>query len=127
MDDVEDDTEPLLVPGQPLSVGTRVVTPESVLVTWQAPVDGGPVAGYMIGYGEGVPDVNWQYLEAYRRNVTIKNLSRSLKDCLHRPSDHERLSATSCNSDCSRNKRYLTRFCYITNMIPFEGHRRRTA
>lgn len=66
----------LRLPGHPLSVRTRVVTPDSVLVTWQAPVDGGPVGGYMIGYGEGVPDVNWQYLEAHRRNVTIKNLSR---------------------------------------------------
>jgi len=64
-----------LVPGQPLSVRTRVLTPDSVLVTWQVPADGGPINGYMIGYGEGVPDVNWQYLEAHRRNVTIKNLS----------------------------------------------------
>lgn len=58
-----------------MSVRTRVVTQDSVLVTWLAPEDGGPVKGFMIGYGEGVPDVNWQYLEAHRRNVTIKNLS----------------------------------------------------
>jgi hypothetical protein len=44
------------------------------MVSWQPPQDGGVVGGYMIGYGEGVPDVNWQYLEAHRRNVTIKNL-----------------------------------------------------
>jgi Fibronectin type III domain len=64
------------VPGQPRSVLTRVITSDSVLVTWQAPTDGGPISGYMIGYGEGVPDVNWQYLEPHRRNVTIKNLSQ---------------------------------------------------
>ena len=63
-------------PGQPTSVRTRVVQPDTVLVSWEPPVDGGSVAGYMIGYGEGVPDVNWRYLDRYRRNVTIRNLSK---------------------------------------------------
>ena len=31
--------------------------------------------GYVVGYGEGVPEVNWQYLEGNRTNMTIKNLS----------------------------------------------------
>jgi len=65
----------LVLPGQPTSVRTRVIQPDTVLVSWQPPLDGGAVTGYMIGYGEGVPDVNWRYLERHRRNVTIRNLS----------------------------------------------------
>jgi len=66
----------LVLPGQPSAVRTRVIQPDSVLVSWEPPVDGGAVTGYMIGYGEGVPDVNWRYLDRYRRNVTIRNLSQ---------------------------------------------------
>jgi len=65
-----------VLPGQPTSVRTRVIQPDTVLVSWQPPLDGGVVTGYMIGYGEGVPDVNWRYLERHRRNVTIRNLSK---------------------------------------------------
>ena len=54
-----------------------MIQPDTVLVSWQPPLDGGAVTGYMIGYGEGVPDVNWRYLEGHRRNVTIRNLSKS--------------------------------------------------
>jgi len=57
-------------------VRTRVIQPDTVLVSWEPPLDGGSVTGYMIGYGEGVPDVNWRYLDRYRRNVTIRNLSK---------------------------------------------------
>lgn len=42
----------------------------------------------MIGYGERVPDVKWQYIEGYRRNFTIRNLSKCLS------------SATLTNIDC---------------------------
>ena len=62
------------VPGQPLEVITRSLS-DSILVSWNAPEDGAVVRGYVIGYGEGVPDVSWQYLDATRRNVTIRNLS----------------------------------------------------
>ena len=65
-----------VIPGQPTSVRTRVIRPDTVLVSWQPPLDGATVTGYMIGYGEGVPDVNWRYLEHHRRNVTIHNLSK---------------------------------------------------
>jgi len=66
-----------VVPGQPTSVRTRVIQSDAVLVSWQPPLDGGSITGYMIGYGEGVPDVNWRYLDRHRRNVTIRNLSES--------------------------------------------------
>lgn len=46
------------------------------MVSWLPPDDGSVVRGYMIGYGEGVPDVNWQYVDATKNNVTIKNLSQ---------------------------------------------------
>jgi hypothetical protein len=46
------------------------------MVSWLPPDDGSVVRGYMIGYGEGVPDVNWQYVDATKNNVTIKNLSK---------------------------------------------------
>lgn len=63
-----------VVPGQPIDVATRTFT-DSVFVSWKAPEGGAIVRGYVIGYGEGVPDVSWQYLDANRRNVTIRNLS----------------------------------------------------
>ena len=47
-----------------------------MLVSWRPPDDGAVVRGYVVGYGEGVPDVSWQYLEPHRRNVTISNLSQ---------------------------------------------------
>ena len=62
------------MPGKPTYVRTRTFT-DSVMVSWQPPDDGSVVRGYMIGYGEGVPDVNWQYVDATKNNVTIKNLS----------------------------------------------------
>jgi len=65
-----------VLPGQPTSVRTRVIPPDTVLVSWEPPLDGGSVTGYMIGYGEGVPDVNWRYLDRHRRNVTIRSLSK---------------------------------------------------
>jgi hypothetical protein len=49
------------------------------MVSWLPPDDGSVVRGYMVGYGEGVPDVNWQYVDATRSNVTIKNLSEFSK------------------------------------------------
>jgi len=45
------------------------------MVSWMAPEDGDVVRGYMVGYGEGVPDVNWRYVDAASNNVTIRNLS----------------------------------------------------
>jgi len=62
------------VPGQPIDVSTTAFS-NSVMVSWRPPDDGAVVRGYVVGYGEGVPDVSWQYLEPHRRNVTIRNLS----------------------------------------------------
>ena len=61
-------------PGQPTDVTTTAFS-KSVLVSWKPPEDGPVVRGYVVGYGEGVPDVSWQYLQPHRRNVTIRNLS----------------------------------------------------
>ena len=61
-------------PGQPVDVTTTAYS-NSVVVRWRPPDGGAVVRGYVVGYGEGVPDVSWQYLEAHRRNVTIRNLS----------------------------------------------------
>jgi len=61
-------------PGQPTDVTTTAFS-NSVLVSWRPPEGGAKVRGYVVGYGEGVPDVSWQYLEPHRRNVTIRNLS----------------------------------------------------
>ena len=36
----------------------------------------------MVGYGEGVPDVNWQYVDANTDSFTIKNLSEYFLDFL---------------------------------------------
>lgn len=65
-------------PAQPARIRTEA-RENSVFVGWEpsAPSAGGPVGGYMIGYGEGVPDVNWQYVEDRQMNVTIRNLSGS--------------------------------------------------
>ena len=62
------------LPGRPTYVRTRTFS-DSVMVSWLAPDDGGLVRGYMVGYGEGVPDVNWRYVDADSNNVTIRNLS----------------------------------------------------
>jgi len=67
----------LNAPGMPTYVRTRTF-PDSVIVSWLPPDDTTVIRGYMVGYGEGVPDVNWQYVEAARKNVTIKNLSRRI-------------------------------------------------
>lgn len=72
---VVDDQRETTVPGQPVDVATRSFS-DSVYVSWKSPEDASTVRGYVIGYGEGVPDVNWQYLDADRRNVTIRNLKR---------------------------------------------------
>lgn len=64
-------------PGKPTYVRTRTFS-DSVMVSWLPPDDGSVVRGYMIGYGEGVPDVNWQYVDATKSNVTIKNLSQCI-------------------------------------------------
>jgi len=53
------------------------------MVSWMSPDDGDLVRGYMVGYGEGVPDVNWRYVDAASNNVTIGNLST----CQTRPRD----------------------------------------
>lgn len=60
-------------PGQPIDVTTTAFS-NSIVVSWRPPDDGAEVRGYVVGYGEGVPDVSWQYLEPHRRNVTIRNL-----------------------------------------------------
>jgi len=70
------------VPGKPSYVRTRTFS-ESVMVSWMSPDDGDLVRGYMVGYGEGVPDVNWRYVDAASNNVTIGNLST----CQTRPRD----------------------------------------
>ena len=62
-------------PGQPSEVSTTAYS-NSVVVSWRAPDSGAVVRGYVVGYGEGVPDVSWQYLEPHRTNVTIRNLSQ---------------------------------------------------
>ncbi len=46
------------------------------MLMWQRPKDDVLIRGYMVGYGEGVPDVNWQYVDAETRSFTIKNLSK---------------------------------------------------
>lgn len=68
-----DDQQETSVPGKPSYVRTRTFS-DSVMVTWMAPDDGDLVRGYMVGYGEGVPDVNWRYVDASSNNVTIRNL-----------------------------------------------------
>ena len=73
---VFDLTEEKQAPGQPTSVHTQTFS-DSILVTWSPPEDATVVRGYMIGYGEGVPDVMWRYVNAEQRNFTIKNLSKA--------------------------------------------------
>lgn len=62
-------------PGKPQFVST-VAFADYVILTWEPPSEQVTVRGYMIGYGEGVPDVNWQYVDKDNRNVTIRNLSK---------------------------------------------------
>lgn len=62
-------------PGLPRMVLTQSYG-DSIFVSWQPPDGPAPVQGYVVGYGEGVPDVNWQYIEGHRRNVTIRNLKK---------------------------------------------------
>lgn len=61
------------LPGKPNDVRTMTQS-EAVVVTWRPPDGDVIVRGYIIGYGEGVPDVNWRYLNSSQRNVTLKNL-----------------------------------------------------
>ena len=63
------------MPGKPQSVST-ISFSDYVILTWDPPGENVIVRGYMIGYGEGVPDVNWQYVDKENRNVTIRNLSK---------------------------------------------------
>lgn len=63
-------------PGKPSAVRTRTMT-DSIIMSWQPPEGDVLVRGYMVGYGEGVPDVNWQYVSADTRNFTIRNLKPS--------------------------------------------------
>ena len=64
------------VPGPPTSVRTRTMS-DTIVVTWLPPLDGALVRGYMIGYGEGVPDVNWRYVGGAQREITLTGLSRA--------------------------------------------------
>ena len=64
-------------PGIPTYVRTRTFT-DSVIVSWRPPEENIIVRGYICGYGEGVPDVNWKYVDASNRNVTIFNLSKGI-------------------------------------------------
>lgn len=68
-------------PGQPTSVRTRTFV-DSAVVTWSPPEDNTLVRTYMIGYGEGVPDVKWIYVNGSQRNVTILNLSQLTLVCV---------------------------------------------
>jgi len=61
-------------PGQPTSVRTQTSS-DSAVVSWSPPDDRTLVRTYMIGYGEGVPDVKWIYVNGSQRNVTINQLS----------------------------------------------------
>jgi len=64
------------VPGKPSEVRTRTLT-DSIILSWAPPNDNALVRGYMVGYGEGVPDVNWQYVAANTKTFTIRNLKPS--------------------------------------------------
>ena len=64
-----------MAPGKPAHVRTRTMT-DAIIMSWQTPDDDILVRGYMVGYGEGVPDVNWQYVSADTHNFTIRNLSK---------------------------------------------------
>jgi len=62
-------------PGQPTAVRT-LTSSDSAVVSWLPPDDSTLVRTYMIGYGEGVPDVKWIYVNGSQRNVTIHHLSQ---------------------------------------------------
>ena len=68
-------TEETQAPGQPTAVRT-MTSSDSAVVSWLPPDDNTLVRTYMIGYGEGVPDVKWIYVNGSQRNVTIYNLSK---------------------------------------------------
>ena len=68
-------------PGKPSNVRTRTGT-DTIMLMWQRPKDDILLRGYMVGYGEGVPDVNWQYVDANTDSFTIKNLSEYFLDFL---------------------------------------------
>ena len=57
----------------PLNLRTRT-TPVSIDLSWEAPTDEILVRGYVVGHGEGVPDVKWQYVDANTRTFTIPDL-----------------------------------------------------
>ena len=61
-------------PNKPTYVRTRTYS-DSVVLLWRPPTGDTLVRGYMVGYGEGVPDVNWRYVSSASRNVTITGLS----------------------------------------------------
>ena len=61
-------------PGQPTAVRT-MTSSDSAVVSWLPPDDNTLVRTYMIGYGEGVPDVKWIYVNGSQSNVTIHHLS----------------------------------------------------
>ena len=62
-------------PGEPTAVSTESFS-DSVLISWQPPKDDTAVVrGYKVGYSEGIPDLNWRYVDGTQRNVTIENLS----------------------------------------------------
>lgn len=67
-------------PGKPLSISTTTFS-DYVILTWEPPAEHVTIRGYTIGYGEGVPDVSWQYVEKDNRNVTIRDLS-TFAECL---------------------------------------------
>ena len=62
-------------PGLPTQVRTTSFS-DSVLLSWQAPAESVVVRGYKVGYSQGVPDLDWRYVDAAQRNVTIENLSK---------------------------------------------------
>jgi len=69
-DTIRDETR---VPGMPKALRTRTLT-NSIILTWEPPQDNVLVRGFVVGHGEGVPDVKWQYVEASTRTFTINNL-----------------------------------------------------
>ncbi|ESO02194.1 hypothetical protein HELRODRAFT_161435 [Helobdella robusta] len=50
---------------------------DSIYLAWEPPNSSIAIRGYIVGYGEGVPDVNWQYLDVTQRNITIRNLKKN--------------------------------------------------
>jgi len=75
-------TEETQAPGQPTAVRTTTSS-DSAVVSWLPPDDNTLVRTYMIGYGEGVPDVKWIYVNGSQRNVTINHLSKHTRSVLY--------------------------------------------